>query len=66
MSAEIIAKHDRMTKITLVIEIAMTLAVSILIGYVAKNILHTKMKEREYVLAKCSFKASKHQQNKYL
>lgn len=35
-----IAKHNRMTKITLALEIAMTLAVSVLIGYVAKNILH--------------------------
>jgi hypothetical protein len=45
-------KHARMTKITLVIEITITAAVSILIGYVAKNLLQQKMKEREDFLRK--------------
>ena len=39
LSPEIVAKHDRMTKVTLIVEITMTLAVTVLIGYVAKNIL---------------------------
>lgn len=39
LSAEAKAQHERMTKITLVIEITLTVAVTILIGYVAKNML---------------------------
>lgn len=39
MTPEMQASHDRMTKITLIIEITMTVAVTVLIGYVAKNIL---------------------------
>ena len=40
MTPEMAAKHERMTRFTLIMEITMTIAVSILIGYVAKNILH--------------------------
>lgn len=47
MSQEVLDKQARMTKITLIIEITITICVSVLIGYVAKNLLHQKMKERE-------------------
>lgn len=52
LSAEAQAQHERMTKITLVVEITLTVAVTILIGYVAKNMLQQKMEEREEEMRK--------------
>ena len=39
--------HVDSTKVTFIIEIALTIVVTIIIGIIAKNILETKLKEQE-------------------